>query len=99
MIGFAAEYALEGRTEPGVLLSFELQDVCEPPRYQLRCVCRFQGLFPTGSRHGPDEYAVPTRNRRYNSVRHIVQGFKWTAVTEFAVISLSPKLHSACGIH
>ena len=55
--------------------------------------------FPGGSRHGADEYAVPVRDRRYNSVRHIVQGFKWTAVTEFAVVSLSPKLHSARGIH
>src|SRR4029077_3322577 len=35
---------LEGRTEPGVLLSFELQDVREPPRYQLRCARLFQGL-------------------------------------------------------
>src|SRR5271157_594838 len=99
MVGLAVEYALEGRTELGVLLSFELQDVCEPPRYQLRCAGLFQRLFPGGSGHGADEYAVPARDRRYNSVGHIVQGFKWTAVTEFAVVSLSPKLHSARRIH
>ena len=51
------------------------------------------------ARQGPDEYAVPVRDRRYNSARHIAQGFKSTAVTEFTVISLSPKLHSARGIH
>ena len=90
---------LEGRAEPGVLLSLELQGVREPPRYQLRCARLFQGLSPGGSRHGADEYAVPVRDRRYNSVRHIVQGFKWTAVSEFTVVSFSPKLHSARGIH
>src|ERR1700758_5076436 len=98
MVGIAVEFALEGRTEPGVLLSFELQDVREPPRYQLRRARLFQGLSPGGGRHGTDEYTVPIRARRYNSVRHIVQGFKWTAVTEFTVVSLSPKLHSARGI-
>lgn len=99
MVGFAVEYALEGHTERGVLLSFELQDVCEPPRYQLRCARLFQGFSPGGSGHGADEHAVPTRDRRYNSVRDIVQGFKWTEVTKFAVVSLSPKLRSARGIH
>jgi hypothetical protein len=99
MVGFAVEYALEGCTEPGVLVSFESQDVCEPTRYQLRCARLFQGLFPGGSGHGSDEYAVPTRDRRYNSVGHVVQGFKWTALTEFTVVSLGPKLHSARGIH
>src|SRR5262249_8283783 len=43
--------------------------------------------------------ADATCDRRYNSVRQIVQGFKWTARTEFAVVSLSPKLDSARGIH
>src|SRR5260370_17131584 len=99
MVGYAVEFALECRTELGVLLSFELQDVCEPPRYQLRCARLLQRFFPRGSRHRSDEYAVPIRNRRYNSVRHIVQRFKCAAVTEFAVVSLSPKLHSPCGIH
>src|SRR6516165_5942396 len=99
MVGFVVEYALERRTELGVLLSFELQNVCEPPRYQLRCARLFHGLFPSGSRHGADEYTVPIRQRCYNSVREIVQGFKWIAVTEFAVVSFSPKLHSARGIH
>jgi len=55
--------------------------------------------FPWWQSPCSDEYAVPTRDRRYNPIRHIVQGFKWTAVTEFAVVSLSPKLHSARGIH
>jgi hypothetical protein len=50
MVGFAVEYALEGRTAPGVLVSFELQDVCEPPRYQLRGARLLQRFFPRGSR-------------------------------------------------
>src|SRR5262245_10148971 len=99
MVGLAVEYALESRTELGVLLSFELQDVCKPTRYQLRCACFFQGLFPGCSRHGAGDYAVPTRDCRCNSVRHIIQNFKWTAPTEFAVVSLSPKLDSASSLH
>src|SRR5262249_60003316 len=71
----------------------------EAARYQLRCARLFQGFFPGGSRHGAGDYAVPTPDRRYNSVRHIVQGFKWTGRTEFTVVSLSPKLDSARGVH